>query len=206
MGLLGLVGSLSRRAWREGAETGPPSADECRRLHQTYGDRVYRFCHRLCGNPSDAEDLTAEVFLAAFQGLERFEGRGTLATWLFRIAVYRWRRMLRQHRLPTVPLEDAEELHARDADPGPARIEALMIEQALAELPDSLREAFLLVKIEGLKYREAAEVLDVPLPTVNSRVREAAARLRAALQQSEDPTVVERAASLLPPKECSHEV
>ncbi|HLK55908.1 MAG TPA: sigma factor [Chthonomonadaceae bacterium] len=56
-----------------------------------HGTRIYRFSQGLCGNDACAEDLTQDVFLAAYRGAERFEGRSSLATWLYRIALYRWR-------------------------------------------------------------------------------------------------------------------
>jgi RNA polymerase sigma-70 factor (ECF subfamily) len=156
-------------------------------LYDGYGDRVYRFCFRLCGQAADAEDLTQEVFIAAYQGLDRFAGRSSLATWLYRIALYRWRR-LQGAAPPIVPLELEPEGTAAVSDPAPSRIERLSLESALARLPESLRDAFLLVKAEGLKYREAARVLGVPQGTVQSRVHDAVARLRAWLTEEEtDP-------------------
>ena len=68
-----------------------------------YGDRIYRFCYRLSGSASDAEDLTQEVFLAAFQGAGRFEGRASVQTWLYRIALNCWRNSRRAPRLNMTP-------------------------------------------------------------------------------------------------------
>jgi RNA polymerase sigma-70 factor, ECF subfamily len=150
-------------------------------LYAEYGDRIYRFCYRLCGHTADAEDLTQEVFLAAYQSLPRFAGRSSVATWLYRIALYRWRRLHGARRPETVPLD--EELAAVSPDPAGAGIERISLERALAVLPDALRDAFLLVKAEGLKYREAAAVLGIPQGTVQSRVHDAAVMLRALLAE-----------------------
>ncbi len=150
-------------------------------FYQKYGDRIYRFCYRLCGSVSDAEDLTQEVFLAAFQGAGRFEGRATVQTWLYRIALNCWRHSRRAPRLDTTTLLDDA------ADPKPnleqSVTDAASLTCALAALPPDLREAFLLVKAEGLTHREAAQVLDAPLGTVQSRVHQAARRLRALLTE-----------------------
>ncbi len=128
-------------------------------FYQRYGDRIYRFCYRLSGSVADAEDLTQEVFLAAFQGSGRFEGRATVQTWLYRIALNCWQNVRRIQRLNTTALEDV-------AQSGPgleqAATDSIALTCALAALPDDLREAFLLVKAEGLKYRETAQVLDIP--------------------------------------------
>src|SRR5436309_15835483 len=87
-------------------------------LYSDYGDRIYRFCYRLCGHTADAEDLTQEVFLAAYQGLHRFAGRSSVATWLYRIALYRWQRIHGSRRIETVPLD--EEMVGAAAAPDPA--------------------------------------------------------------------------------------
>jgi RNA polymerase sigma factor (sigma-70 family) len=85
-------------------QRGEPGGFEA--LFSDYGDRVYQFCYRLCGHAADAEDLAQEVFLAAYQGLDRIAGRSSVATWLFRIAVYRWRRIRDTRRPETVPLDE----------------------------------------------------------------------------------------------------
>lgn len=152
-------------------------------LFQKYGDRIYRFCYRLCGSASDAEDLTQEVFLAAFQGMERFEGRSSVPTWLYRIALNCWRHSRRAPRLDTVPVEDAPQ-----TGPGveQAVTDSVSLTCALAVLPPDLREAFLLVKAEGLTYREAAQALNIPQGTVQWQVHTASRRLRALLTEEGD--------------------
>ena len=152
-------------------------------LYATYGDRIYRFCFRLTGRAADAEDLAQEVFVAAYRGLGGFEGRSSVATWLYRIALYRWRRMREARRHEPAALD--EELAGTWPDPARATVARLSLEAALGTLPDSLREAFLLVKAEGLKYREAAEALDIPQGTVQGRVHEAVHRLRAVLREED---------------------
>ena len=152
-------------------------------FYQKYGDRIYRFCYRLSGSASDAEDLTQEVFLAAFQGAGRFEGRASVQTWLYRIALNCWRQTRRAPRLDMTPLEDA--VHS---GPGLEQsvTDAASLTCALAALPPDLREAFLLVKAEGLTHREAAQILDIPLGTVQFRVHTAARRLRVLLTEERD--------------------
>ncbi len=157
----------------------PGSPAFCRR----YGGRIYRFCYRLCGSAPDAEDLTQEVFLAAFQGTDRFEGCSTIQTWLYRIALNCWRHSRRTPRLDTVTLEDAAQ-----AGPGleQAVADSIALTCALDGLPPYLRETFLLVKAEGLTSREAAQILDIPQGTVQWRVHQAASRLRVLLTEKVD--------------------
>jgi RNA polymerase sigma-70 factor, ECF subfamily len=146
-------------------------------LYDEFGDRLYRFCTRLTGDKDDAEDLMAEVFLAAYEGRERFEGRSSVSTWLYRIAVYQWNRM-RRSRKTTMRLDDTQEIAVREHGIG-----EIALEQALGTLPDTLSQAFVLVKCEQLCYREAAEVLGIPMGTIQFRVHEASLRLRKALQE-----------------------
>jgi RNA polymerase sigma-70 factor (ECF subfamily) len=169
------------RGWVRRFRSGDPSGFDA--LYAAYGNRIYRFCHRLCGRAADAEDLAQEVFLAAFQGRERFDGRSTVATWLYRIALYRWRRLFGGARIETVLLD--ESVPATAPDPAASHLDQLALEEAVTALPDPLREAFILVKAEGLKYREAAQVLGIPQGTVQSRVHDAVVRLRAALTDDE---------------------
>lgn len=152
-------------------------------FYQQYGDRIYRFCYRLCGSAPDAEDLTQEVFLAAFQGTGRFAGRSSVQTWLYRIALNCWRHSCRASRLDTTILEDVTQ-----AGPSLEQVvtESVILTCALTALSPDLRESFLLVKAEGLTYREASQVLDIPQGTVQWRVHQASRRLRVLLTEEGD--------------------
>lgn len=169
---------------------------EFQALYDTYSDRIYRFCYRLSGSATDAEDLVQEVFIAAYQGQEKFEGRSTVATWLYRIALYKWRRISQSRERDTLPLlDDTPEPSASTSDPAHTRLERMSLEQAITGLPVDLREAFILVKAEGLKYREAAIALNVPQGTVQRRVHDAVHRLRTLLADDADDTAPASAAA-----------
>jgi RNA polymerase sigma-70 factor, ECF subfamily len=160
-------------------------ASEVEALYRDYGDRIYNFSYSLTRNATDAEDLTQDVFVAAHRELDRFEGRCTVATWLFKIAIHRWQNLRRRKRADTVSLDEAE-LAGAAADPTDAQVEHLQLHRALEALPELHRVAFLLVKAEGLSYEEAAEVLGVPKGTLRSRVHTARQQL-AALLESDHP-------------------
>lgn len=151
-------------------------------LYDLYGLRIYRFCQRLCRNPSDAEDLTQEVFLAAYVGLHKFQGRSSIATWLYRVALFRWRRTSGAPSPHLISMEDASEKDMMSPDTASGELNRWELERAISRLPDSLREAFLLIKVEGLTSREAAEVLEIPQCTVKFRVHQAIVRLQKELQ------------------------
>ena len=146
-------------------------------LYEAYGARIYRFCYRLCGDKTDAEDLTQEVFVAAWQSLPRFAGRATVQTWLYRIALYRWNRIRATRPPDTVTLLD------NDACTCGSPLSRMMLDEAIDSLPPDMREAFLLVKVEQLSHREAAAVLQIPVGTVQSRVFAAVQRLRSLLSE-----------------------
>ncbi len=140
---------------------------------------------KLTGNVTEAEDLTQETFLAAYHALGSWRGEGKLGTWLcgiaFRLYANRRRRELGRE---TEPLDEECVLTAPDSDPLLActRREAEQaIEAAIAALPPLCREVFVLVKMEGLSYREVAEWLQVPLGTVQSRLWRAVQLLQRAL-------------------------
>ncbi len=168
----------NKSAWFRRRET--PSFEA---VYAEHGTRIYRFCHRLCGNAIDAEDLAQEVFVAAFQGLSNFKGRSTLATWLYRIALYRWHAGRARRRPEIVPLELVSE--PSSVDPSAAGLDRISLDAAIASLPENWREAFILVKVEGLTCREAAKALEIPEGTLKFYVHRAIEHLRAELRTEE---------------------
>jgi RNA polymerase sigma-70 factor, ECF subfamily len=160
------------------------SVTQLTHLYDAHADAVYRFSLRLCrGRHADAEDLTQETFVAAMDSWKRFLGKSTVRTWLFRIALYRHQAQNRRiiptqvAFLETVPTN--ENLAAQT-------VLSLTLSDALATLPDIIHEAFVLVKCEGMTYKEAATLIGVPQGTVRSRVHEACCRLRQQLVHLEN--------------------
>jgi RNA polymerase sigma-70 factor, ECF subfamily len=152
-------------------------------LYDKHADAVFRFSLRLCrGCHADAEDLTQETFLAAIGSWKRFLGHSTVRTWLFRICLYRHQAQNRGVKPPQVALLETLPTHENLARQTTLR---LTLSAALATLPDILHEAFVLVKCEGMTYKEAGVLLGVPQGTVQSRVHEACCRLRQQLTDLE---------------------
>jgi RNA polymerase sigma-70 factor (ECF subfamily) len=154
-------------------------------VYDAHADWLFRLCLRLCGYcHAEAEDLAQEVLVAVFRSLPMFAGRARLTTWIYAVTIRTWRKHLSRRPPETLSLAGVEEGRApttsRD-DP----LTRISVEAALTALPDSLREAFVLVKAEGLTHKEAAHLLGVPIGTVQSRVHEAARRLRLALSEEE---------------------
>jgi len=151
-------------------------------LYDRHAPRVYGLLRRLSGDATASEDLTQETFLSAYQSLNAWRGVGAFSSWLCGIAVRHYRNASRR-RLPEDELDETEPADS-GSDPL-ARCTALeakdALEDAIRELPDACREAFVLVYVEEFAYKEAAHLLDVPVGTVQSRLNRAKRLLRASL-------------------------
>jgi RNA polymerase sigma-70 factor (ECF subfamily) len=148
-------------------------------------DDIYRTASRILGERERASDVTQEVFLQAWKSFDRFESGTNCRAWLFKIlfhCVNHERR--RWFRFPV--LKDTEEfleanLQARE--PVPDGISDALILNALDSIPMDYRAAVLLVDVEELAYKEAAEALSVPVGTVMSRLSRGRKLLREKLAE-----------------------
>jgi len=166
-------------------------------------DSLYAGALRMTRNPADAEDLVQETMLRAYRSFNRFEPGTNLKAWLFRILtnayinVYR----KRQREPQKVSQDDVEEFdlyqELKDHDPQfSATPETIVLDslvdsdiiEAIDALPEQFRLAVILSDIEGFTYAEMAEIMDVPLGTVMSRLH----RGRKALQKRLWDLAVER--------------
>lgn len=148
----------------------PHALDE---LYARHGPHLLAYLAGRLGDAGLAEEVLQDVMLAAWQHAAAFRGRARVRTWLLAIAR---RRAINAHRrrqpAPAIPLDDeSDRLAATDSPPSG-------ISDALASLPEALRETLELVFYHGLSGVEAAEVLGVPAGTVKSRLHHARARLR----------------------------
>ena len=177
--------SVLRGKVKKAAEPVSWTAPTWAELVSDHTEQVYRLAYRLTGNKYDAEDLTQDVFVRVFKSIHAFRP-GTLEGWLHRITTNlfldgaRRKQRIRMDALSIAPdhvwgsSTGPEDLHvdaALDGDVG-AALDSLNAEQ---------RVAVVLCDIEGLAYEEIAEVLDVKLGTVRSRIARGRAQLREAL-------------------------
>jgi RNA polymerase sigma-70 factor (ECF subfamily) len=173
------------------------SADDKRRFQEDalpFLDSLYAGALRMTRNPADAEDLVQETMLRAYRSFDRFEPGTNLKAWLFRILtnayinVYR-KRQREPQKVSQDEVEDFDlyqELKDHDpqfsATPETIVLDALVdsdITDAIDDLPEQFRLAVVLSDIEGFSYAEMAEIMDVPMGTVMSRLH----RGRKALQK-----------------------
>ena len=158
-----------------------------------YQGVVYNVALRTLGNAEDAADVSQEAFISAFRAIRDFRG-GSFKSWLLRITVNGCYDLLRRRqRRPTSSLDELTDESDGDVGPpdralGPEAAAlgaetAHVIEEALATLPEDQRALVVLCDVQGLSYEEAAEVTDVALGTVKSRLSRARARLRDYLRE-----------------------
>lgn len=147
-----------------------------RDVYDTHLDFVWRALNRL-GVPShDLPDATQDVFLVVHRRLSEFEGRAKMTTWLFRICmrVASDRRRASKTRREVYDSDEVARRADERADTA-AELERkrdlLELEAALSELPDEQRLVFALFELDGMTGEQIAELLDVPLGTVRSRLR-----------------------------------
>jgi RNA polymerase sigma-70 factor, ECF subfamily len=150
-----------------------------RALYEQCHRRVYGLAARLVGH-AEAADLTQEIFLRVFAGLESFRGTAGFSTWLYRVAINECLR----HRRAARPTPDrlAFEPVSREAEPGQQLAESEALEQALQRVDPSLRAIFLLRHVEGLDYKQISAVLEIPISTAATRLGRVRAELRRLLQ------------------------
>lgn len=133
-----------------------------RTLTERHAKRVFAMLWRLCADRSDAEDLTQETFLRVWRNAEKWTPDARLETWLYRIAYNLFIDSRRREKLQTTVLDD--ELHSGGDTPEQALIrksDAERVERAMNSLPDRQKEALVLCYYQGLKAKDAAEILSV---------------------------------------------
>jgi RNA polymerase sigma-70 factor, ECF subfamily len=135
--------------------------------------RVYGLCLRILGSREDAEDATQEAFLAALRKASTFRQAAAFTTWLYRVAVNAATDQARRRgraRLSPLGPEDVGLAADPGGDPGELVATAVTVQAALAQVPEEFRVAVVLCDLYRVPYAEAAQILEVPVGTVKSRV------------------------------------
>ncbi len=169
-------------------------ADQARFEQDTMGfmSQLYGAALRMTRNPADAEDLVQETYLKAYRAYGQYQEGTNLRAWLYRILTNTFINQYRkkQRDPDVVDIEDVEDVHFYDSvaddDLGSPSAESTFLAsmpdsdvvEALESLPDNFRIPLILADVEGFQYKEIAEILDIPIGTVMSRLH----RARRALQ------------------------
>lgn len=181
-----------------GLRAGVESAYE--ELLTRYQQPVYGIVYRLLGDQNDACDVVQEIFLKVFRSVHSFKERSSFRTWIYRIAVneaHNHRRWFSRHRKREVAIDREDGAYGAfeiAPDPGPSpfdfaldRETHLLIERALEEISPVFRTAVVLRDIEGLGYEEIADILQISLGTVKSRILRGREALRRVLSERLEP-------------------
>jgi len=166
--------------------------DEFARLVDAYSGPIYRLAMKMLGDGQDAEDVLQNTFLNAFKHIRSFEGRSTLATWLYRIAANEALMMIRKQR-PETTLTDTSLEDDEGEDYSPVQFvdwcclpedELLSsearsrLDRAIQRLPERLRIVFILRDLEGLSIQETSQALDLSQTAVKTCLLRARLNLR----------------------------
>lgn len=177
------------------------------KLVETYSPQVYRLALRILGDAQDAEDVLQETFIKALRALPSFEGRSSLSTWLYRIAVNEALMMVRRRKQDPHMVELEKEDEEGQAEP----VEIVdwcclpegellntesrkFLDKAIDQLSPALRAVFILRDMQGLSVRETAEALGIAEPAVKTRLLRARLKLREELSAYYGERLSERSA------------
>ena len=165
-------------------------------LVEEYSPMIYRLGLKMLNNPQDAEDILQETFIKAYKHINKFDGRASVSTWLYRIATNEALMSLRKKRPNTVSFDMPSAYESEPQEPLQivdwcclpeeeylTTEGRLRLDEAAGRLPENLRIVFVLRDIEGLSTRETAEILDISEMAVKTRLSRARLRLREDLSQ-----------------------
>jgi RNA polymerase sigma-70 factor (ECF subfamily) len=171
------------------------------RLILRYQNRVYNIIFRMCGNADDAAELTQDTFVKVIENIDRFAGKSSFYTWIFRIAVnltlnFCQRRTKVAYQSLDIEQEDQnwqakallKKFLSDETSPDPAMVaqnkELLqLLQESLTELDEPHRAVIVLRDIEEMTYQQIAKVLNLEMGTVKSRLNRARCNLRESLEK-----------------------
>ena len=170
------------------------------RLILKYQNRIYNVIMKMCGNTDDASELTQETFVKVIESIDKFKGRSGFYTWLFRIAVNLTLNYCQRSAKRATRSLDAEEMESegqagqvlKDFLSDESAIDPAVLAQrrelcdlamqSLLKLEEPQRAVMVLRDIEGMNYAQIADVLNIELGTVRSRLSRARSHLREILE------------------------
>jgi RNA polymerase sigma-70 factor (ECF subfamily) len=162
-----------------------------------YQDSIYNLCVYMIGDPANAEDVTQEVFLKAYQKLKSFTPNATIYTWLYRIAVNTCIDYKRKTSFESIFKHQYSEdiIENEIATPSESKEETTDSEQlgfalkrAINKLSEKLKAVVILYEMDGLSYEEIAEALDISIGTVKSRLSRARKELKRYMKKYYSPS------------------
>ena len=164
-------------------------------IYQRHHRRVYSICLRMLQSPSEAEDLTQDVFIQLYRKIGSFRGDSAFTTWLHRMTV---NQVLMHFRKRTVKFEKTTEegetpvqIVAGTANPYKMPIvDKIALDNAIAQLPAGYKNVFVLHDVEGFEHEEVARILGCSVGTSKSQLHKARLKLRKLLKKKANPRLV----------------
>jgi len=155
-------------------------------LYKRYNRRTYSLCLRMTSSPTEAEDLTQEVFIQLFRKVGSFRGDSAFSTWLHRLTVNQvlmhFRRRSVKNEKTSEDGEIPEQTVTGSANPSKMQvIDRIALKNAIAELPNGYKNVFVLHDVEGFEHEEVARRLGISVGTSKSQLHKARLKLRGLL-------------------------
>ena len=177
---------------RQGTNSGQMQPFE--EIFQLHHRRVYSICFRMIGNPTDAEDLTQDVFVQVFRKLGSFRGESALTTWLHRLTVNQVLMHFRKGHLRKEQLTEDGEMPVgimfdRNRFNRSPVLDWLALDEAIVQLPQGYRMVFIMHDVEGLEHNEIASLLGCSIGTSKSQLHRARMKLRLLLSNELVPSI-----------------
>ncbi|HDO22671.1 MAG TPA: RNA polymerase sigma factor [Nitrospirae bacterium] len=155
------------------------------KIYDSCKNRIYNYLYRMTGDKEEAADLTQEVFLKAYRGLDNFNGRADITTWIYKIAINTYRNILRVKKPQITSLENNNENEISiiyKSIPQLKQVEVKELEgcmqKFLNDLPDTYRIPLILYELQGLRIHEISEIMNVSDNNIKIRLVRARVKLK----------------------------
>ncbi len=160
-------------------------------VYERYHRRTYSLCLRMTANPTEAEDLTQEVFIQLFRKIGSFRGDSAFSTWLHRLTVNQVLMHFRRRSVKSERTSEDGEIPERPvsgtANPNKmAVVDRIALKNAIRQLPNGYRKVFVLHDVEGFEHEEVARMMGISVGTSKSQLHKARLKLRGLLLERQD--------------------
>ncbi len=164
-------------------------------IYKRHHRRVYSICLRMLQSPSEAEDLTQDVFIQLYRKIGSFRGDSAFTTWLHRMTVNQvlmhFRKRTVKYEKTTEEGETPDQMVTGTSDPNKMRIvDKIALDNAIQQLPTGYKNVFVLHDVEGFEHEEVARILGCSVGTSKSQLHKARLKLQKLLQKKANPRLV----------------
>ncbi|MBI4727490.1 RNA polymerase sigma factor [candidate division TA06 bacterium] len=156
-----------------------PQTYDIKEVITSNSQAIYRLAYRLTGNVEDAKDLTQEVFIRAYKGLDNFKGQSEIKTWLYRIAINLGSSWRKKEIFSLISLDEISEPPAPDSQDSDT---VRAVKKAVSGLPYRQRMVFVMRQYEGFKHEEIARITGRTEGSVKANYHQAVEKLKTSLK------------------------